>query len=244
MTTTKTTTSRASCNIATMCPVFACAIGLLCAVPVAGQSPLPGAPSGVRAAQAEVRIARALATLYDELVPMSVEMADAGTAPFAAGGGMMRGGQQHDQTMTGEIARIALERVTAQEQLKLAEFRLNAALGRPLDAPIEDLPPRPTRPRPVSGAPDTSPVPPSRELLEARTRLAAAEERLRIMNTTVVPQARIAFDGARGAYAAGDASFAEMVEAHHRQVEARVQLACIDAEYERALVALEAAEGR
>ncbi len=47
---------------------------------------------------------------------------------------------RHDPSaMVVDIARLASARITAREQVKIAELRLNAVLGRRVDAPVEAL---------------------------------------------------------------------------------------------------------
>jgi hypothetical protein len=76
-------------------------------------------------------------------------------------------------------------------------------------------------------------------VLEARVRVDAARDRAAIMTTAVLPHAAIAFEQARAAYATNQAGFLEMMDAHHRQLEAGVESASRSADYERALVAFE-----
>jgi len=63
------------------------------------------------------------------------------------------------------------------------------------------------------------------------------------MTTTVLPQVALGFDSARDAYTANQGGFLELVNAHHRQLEAGVETALMSADYERALVAFEIAVG-
>jgi len=82
-----------------------------------------------------------------------------------------------------------------------------------------------------------------RRVLEARARVDGARERALIMTTTVLPQVALGFDSARAAYTANQGGFLDLVDAHHRQLEAGVENAVMSADYERALVAFEIAVG-
>jgi hypothetical protein len=210
----------------------------------------------VRRAHAELVIARRALELHVGQAPMLKEMADA--AAIRPGGGEM---VRHDPSaMVLDIARLSAARITAQEQVKIAELRLNALLGRRLDAPVETLAARepPTLPenavemalardpRVVAASDarrDAVAVEIRRRVLEARVRVDAARERAAIMTMTVLPQAAIAFEQARAAYATNQGGFLEMIDAHHRQLEAGVESASRSADYERALVAFEIAVG-
>jgi outer membrane protein TolC len=210
----------------------------------------------VRRAHAELVIARRTLELHVGQAPMLKEMADA--AAIRRGGGEM--GRHDPSAMVFDIARLSAARITAQEQVKLAELRLNALLGRRLDAPVEALAVReaPTLPenavemalardpRLIAAANarrDAVATEIRRRVLEARVRVDAARERAAIVTTTVLPQAAIAFDQARAAYATNQGGFLEMMDAHHRQLEAGVESASRSADYERALVAFEIAIG-
>jgi hypothetical protein len=210
----------------------------------------------VRRAHAELVIARRILELHVGQAPMLNEMANA-AAVRPSGGEMAR----HDPSaMVLDIARLSAARITAQEQVKIAELRLNALLGRRLDAPVETLAGReaPTLPenavelalardpRLIVAANvrrDAVATEIRRRVLEARVRVDAARERAAIVTTTVLPQATIAFDQARGAYATNQGGFLDMMDAHHRQLEAGVESATRSADYERALVAFEIAVG-
>jgi outer membrane protein TolC len=210
----------------------------------------------VRRAHAELVIARRTLELHVGQAPMLKEMADA--AAIRPGAGEMA---RHDPAaMLLDIARLSAARITAQEQVKIAELRLNALLGRRLDASVETLavPEAATIPEDAvaialardpqlavasEARRDAVAVEIRRRVLEARVRVDAARERAAIMTTAVLPQVAIAFDSARAAYATNQGGFLEMMDAHHRQLEAGVENAVRSADYERALVALDIAIG-
>ena len=212
--------------------------------------------SDVRRAHAELVIARRTLELHLGQAPMLKEMANTATIR-PAGGEMAR----HDPSaMLLDIARLSAARITAQEQVKVAELTLNALLGRRLDAAVETLAVReapalpdnavdialardPSLAGASNGRRDAVAANVRRRVLEARVRVDAARERAAIMTTTVLPQTTIAFDQARAAYAANQGSFLEMMDAHHRQLEAGVEAAARSADYDRALVAFEIAVG-
>jgi outer membrane protein TolC len=191
----------------------------------------------VRRAHAELAIARDAFSLYDGIAPIIKDMADAG----ARGGGAGEMGRHDTSEAVLDLARNAVARSAAQQQVKIAEYRLNTALGRRVDAPVETLAMRDSATLPPVPAGLT---PAARlRVLEARARVEGASERAMILTTTMLPQAALGFDGARAAYAAGRGTYMEMLDAHHRQLEARVEYVAIYAEYERALVALDVAMG-
>lgn len=210
----------------------------------------------VRRAHTELVIARRTLELHLGQAPMLKEMANA--AAIRRGAGEM---VRHDPSaMLLDIARLSAARMTAQEQVKIAELRLNALLGRRLEAAVEALavrePPTPpdnaveialARDPRLAAAPqarrDTVATDIRRRVLEARVRVDAARDRAAIMTTTVLPQLTIEFEHARAAYATNQGGFLEMMDAHHRQLEAGVESAARSADYERALVALEVAIG-
>ena len=210
----------------------------------------------VRRAHAELVIARRTLELHVGQAPMLKEMAN--SAAIRPGGGEMA---RHDPSaMLLDIARLSAARITAQEQTKIAELSLNAVLGRRLDAPVETLAVREPPALPENAVDialardphlaaasnarrDAVAVEMRRRVLEARVRVDAARERAAIMTTTVLPQAAIAFDQARAAYATNQGGFLDMLDAHHRQLEAGVENAARVADYERAIVALEIAIG-
>jgi outer membrane protein TolC len=210
----------------------------------------------VRRAHAELAITRRTLELHVGQAPMLREMADA--AAIRPGPGEM---SRHDPSaMLLDIARLSAARITAQEQVKVAELRLNAILGRPLEAPVQALAMseaatlpegavaialgRDPRLAAASNASrDAVEIEVRRRVLEARARVEGARERATIMTTTVLPQVAIAFDNARAAYTTNQAGFFEMLDAHHRQLEASVENAARAAEYERALVAFDVAMG-
>ncbi|HEY6363101.1 MAG TPA: hypothetical protein VIX63_18480 [Vicinamibacterales bacterium] len=219
--------------------------------------------AAVRQAHADLAIARDSAVLYEGQAPMMKEMAEAAT--FRSSGGSEMG--RHDPSaMVMDIARLALGRSTAREQVKVAEVRLNAMLGRRLDAPVgplatADAAAAPTgavesalaRDPRLSGASgaggaggadrETVTTAVRRRVLEALARVEGARERAMIMTTTVLPQVELGFEHARAAYTANQGGFLAMLDAHHRQVEARIESATIDALYRRALVELDIAMG-
>ena len=210
----------------------------------------------VRRAHTELVIARRTLELHLGQAPMLKEMANA--AAIRRGAGEM---VRHDPSaMLLDIARLSAARMTAQEQVKIAELRLNALLGRRLEAAVEALavrePPTPpdnpveialARDPRLAAAPqarrDTVATDIRRRVLEARVRVDAARDRAAIMTTTVLPQLTIEFEHARAAYTTNQGGFLEMMDAHHRQLEAGVESAARSADYERALVALEVAIG-
>jgi outer membrane protein TolC len=85
----------------------------------------------VRRAYVELAIARAGSALYETQSPILLEMVDAGA-------GADGGPSGHDSSQAAAFARVAGTRVTWREQLRLAEIRFAAALGRPLagDLPL------------------------------------------------------------------------------------------------------------
>ena len=210
----------------------------------------------VRRAHAELVIARRTLELHVGQAPMLQEMANA--AAVRPGGGEMA---RHDPSaMLLDIARLSAARITAQEQVKIAEVRLNVLLGRRIDAPVGTLAVREAPALPENAAEialardphlaaasnaqrDRVALEIRRRVLEARVRVDAARERAAIMTMTVLPQVAIAFDHARAAYATNQGGFLDMLDAHHRQLEAGVENAARSADYERALVALEIAIG-
>ena len=210
----------------------------------------------VRAAHAELMIAREALTLHDGQAPMLAEMANAA----ALQRGPMDMARHDPPQMVVDIARLAAARVTAREQVMIAELRLNAALGRRVDAPIEALAAREAASPPQNAVElalmrdprlaaasdarrDAIALGVRRRVLEALTRVEGARERALIMTTTVLPQVALAFDSARAAYTANQGEFLDMVDAHHRQMEARVESQAAAAVLERALVALDVAIG-
>jgi outer membrane protein TolC len=199
----------------------------------------PGARAAARAAYAELAIARDLLAVQEEIWAMSQDMAAAGAR--SVGGQMVRDDQAG---MVLEMARVGLDRSRAQQQSRIAEYRLNERLGRPPEAPVEPLAPREPGP---TGAPDmAADATPhqARRLLEAWARVEGARERGRIMTSTVLPQATLGFAAARAAYVTGHGTYVAVVAAHHRLFEMRLEHADILAEETRALVALaEAMEG-
>ena len=210
----------------------------------------------VRRAHAELAIARRTLELHVGQAPMLKEMADA--AAIRRGADEMA---RHDPSaMLLDVARLTSARIAAQEQVKIAELRLNAVLGRRLDAPVEPLAGRETATPPENAVEialvrdpqlaaasdarrDAAATEIRRRVLEARARVDGARERAAIMTKTVLPQVAIAFDSARAAYTTNQGGFLEMMEAHHRQLEAGVENAARSADYEMALVALEIAMG-
>jgi len=210
----------------------------------------------VRRAHAELGIARSTLDLHLGQAPTLKEMANA--AFVRPGTGEM---PQHDPSaMLLDIARLTFARIAAEEQVKIAELRLNAVLGRRVDAPVGALAMREAVTLPenaveialgrdpqlaaAAGARrDALATEIRRRVLEARVRVDGARERATIMTTTVLPQVAIAFDSARAAYSTNRGGFLEMLTAHHRQLEANVESAARSADYDRALVALEIAMG-
>jgi len=210
----------------------------------------------VRRAHAELAIARAALELYRGQAPMLTAMADASVA-------QPRSGEMapHDPSaMVVEIARLAAARSTAQELAKIAELRLNAALGRRVDAPVEALAMREATAVPenaveialgreprlaaASGARrDALAIEVRRRVLEARARVDGARERATIMTTAVLPQVALGFERARAAYTANQGGFLDMLDAHHRQLQTGVEHAAASADYERALLELDIAIG-
>jgi outer membrane protein TolC len=171
-----------------------------------------------------------------------------------------------------DIARLALGRSTAREQVKIAEVRLNAVLGRRLDAPVGPLamadvtaaPPdavevalaRDPRLGGAGGASgaggaggagggdrETISTAIRRRALEALARVEGARVRAMIMTSSVLPQVELGFEQARAAYTANQGDFLGMLDAHHRQVEARIEYAAVDAAHKRALAELDIAMG-
>ena len=89
----------------------------------------------VRRTYAELIIAREGVELYDAQVPVLREMVQAATLRYAAGEGMLT----HPAELVADLARLSLARSKWQEKGRIAELRLNALLGRPLDQPFEPL---------------------------------------------------------------------------------------------------------
>ena len=224
--------------------------------------------AAVRQAHVELAIARAASELYEGQAPMMKEMSDALTLSLGPGD-MLR----HDtSTMSMDIARLALGRSTAREQVKVAEVRFNAAVGRRLEAPVGPLatPDATTAPTDAAaialardprlqgaggagraggaggatgGDRDAITTAVRRRVLEAVARVEGARERAMIMTTSVLPQVELGFERARAAYTANQGGFLEMLDAHHRQVDARIEYGAVDAAYKRALVELDIAMG-
>lgn len=210
----------------------------------------------VRRAYVELSIARNKLELYVGQAPVLKEMANA-AALQSRSGGMAR----HDSSeMIVNIARLAAGRVTAQEDVRVAEFRLNEVLGRRLEAPVEPIamgeePPAVAnaietalaRDAQLARSPaarrDAVTTAVRRRVLEAQARADGARERAAIMTNTVLPQVALGFDTARGAYASHQASFFEMLDAHHRHLETLIEAAAVSADHARAVVALEIAIG-
>jgi outer membrane protein TolC len=215
--------------------------------------------AAVRQAHVELALARAASELYEGQAPMMKEMSDALTLSLGPSD-MLR----HDtSTMSMDIARLALGRSTAREQVRVAEVRFNAAVGRRLEAPVgplatPDVTTAPTDAAAIAlardprlggaggatgGDRDTITTAVRRRVLEAVARVEGARERAMIMTTSVLPQVELGFERARAAYTANQGGFLEMLDAHHRQVEARIEYAAVDAAYKRALVELDIAMG-
>jgi hypothetical protein len=210
----------------------------------------------VRRAYVELSSARARLELYVGQSPLLKEMANA-AALQPRSGGMAR----HDPSaMIVDIARLASARVTAQEDVKVAEFRLNEVLGRRVDAAVEPLAmleeiseganavetalardPRLATAQPSRRDALTAAI--RRRVLEAQAGVDGARERAAIMTRTVLPQVALGFDTARAAYAAHQGGFFEMLDAHHRHLAALVEAAAASADHARAVVALEIAIG-
>jgi len=91
----------------------------------------------IRRAFTELSVARAGLALYDAQAPILLDMGDSGSGPDPDAE-MNR----HDPSRAAAMARVATMRVTWRERTQLAEIRLNAALGRPLDTVIQPLAPR------------------------------------------------------------------------------------------------------
>ena len=193
----------------------------------------PGARAAARRAYAELAIARDVLAVHEEIWAMSQDMAAAGARSV---GTEMTG---HDQAgMVLEMARVGLARSRAQQQSRIAEYRLNERLGRPLETAVEPLAPREPGP---TAAPDSAAATTPRQarrMLEAWARVEGARERGRIMSSTVLPQATLGFAAARAAYVSGHGTYVAVVAAHHRLFEVRLEQADILAEETRALVTL------
>jgi hypothetical protein len=174
------------------------------------------------------------------------------------------------------FARVAAARVTWQERVRLAEVRLNAALGRPpsttvpalvalergsvpaaveqtalmrdrrLAAAADDMARFASNPERLAAARaqrDVLEAAVRRRVLESVTRVTAAQERLAIAESTLLPQMELASDAARLAYASGHGAFEAMVSSYHRLLDARMDRAGAAADLDRARVELDIAMG-
>lgn len=83
----------------------------------------------------------------------------------------------------------------------------------------------------------------TRRVRDARTRVDAARERLRLTRTTLVSQAQQAYDSARLAYASQRATLGDVVDTARVMFEARLSEADARADLDRALVEMEVAIG-
>ena len=91
----------------------------------------------VRQAFADITRGRATLALFEEQAAVLRDIADAATVRYAAG----HSGQHDTVRSVAELVRVDAERVTWRGELRVAEARLNAVLGRPVDGPIESLAP-------------------------------------------------------------------------------------------------------
>jgi outer membrane protein TolC len=210
----------------------------------------------VRRAYAELTIAREGLAINEAQAPALREMAAAATARYGSG----EAGRRNPTGVLVELARLASERIVWQQRVRLAEVRLNSLLGRRLDQPIEPL-----AERNLSATPDDSEevalrqhpqlavTDPARRdvavntirqrVREARIRLDASRERVLLIGNTVMPQLQQAFDVAQVAYSSNRGDLIELLDAHHRLLEGRVEYAAAYADFDRALVDLAIATG-
>jgi outer membrane protein TolC len=130
-----------------------------------------------RRAYVELMNARSGLALYEAQAPVLLEMAHAGTGPDRADG--MAG---HDGSRASVFARVAAALATWRERARLAEIRLNAALGRDLGAVV-----------PTLFAREFSEVPPDAErmALERDPQMAAADAEV-ARATSNTPQVELA----------------------------------------------------
>jgi cobalt-zinc-cadmium efflux system outer membrane protein len=279
----------------------------------------------VKQAYADLALARERSAIYAREVPLIQDLAEAATLRYAAG----RGGQRHTVTALLDLTRLQTERIAADERGRLAEARLNAALGRPqgqtvgplaavtstvVVAGIEQLAVarhpeiamanaaiakeeaelarlrNEQRPDFVVGggymlmpgeagawtarAGLTWPNAPwsrgrlgavidaqvkrvtaatarrdaltstiRRAVHEAAVRLAAAEQRAQLVESTVLPQIEHAFELARASYASGAGEFTDVLEARRLLLANEIELASARADVQRAHADLESAGG-
>ena len=91
----------------------------------------------VRNAVVELAAARETAGIYQRQAPLLEQLTEAATVRYAAA----RSGQQDAVRSLGELTRLQLEALGADEAATLAEARLNALLGRAAPDPVPALAP-------------------------------------------------------------------------------------------------------
>lgn len=90
-----------------------------------------------REAFVELSLARQLRALYERQRPLLRDMTEATTLRYASG----EGGQHHSVASLAELTRFERDVIAANQRVRSAELRLNAALGRPLTQAVEPLAP-------------------------------------------------------------------------------------------------------
>lgn len=91
----------------------------------------------VKQAYADLALARETSAIYAREAPLIQDLAEAATLRYAAG----QSGQHHTVTALLDLTRLQTERIASDERARLAEARLNAALGRPQGQRVEALAP-------------------------------------------------------------------------------------------------------
>ena len=86
----------------------------------------------VRKTYTDVAVGRRTLSLFDQQAVVLRDIADAATLRYTVG----EAGQHHTVTSVVELSRLEDERIMWQGRVREAEARLNALLGRPVDAPV------------------------------------------------------------------------------------------------------------
>jgi cobalt-zinc-cadmium efflux system outer membrane protein len=225
----------------------------------------------VRRAYAELTIAREGLEIADGYAPALREMAKAATVRYASGESgqaespivlvelarlAIRRSTWQERVRLGEVRLNALLGRRLDQPIEpLAERNLSAtpadseqvALGRhPLLAIADAEIARQEAGAPREAAQARREVVAAgirRRVREARIRIDAARERVLLTGDTVLPQLQQAFDAAQVAYATSRGTLSEMLDRHHRLLDARTEYADAYAEFDRALVDLAVATG-
>jgi cobalt-zinc-cadmium efflux system outer membrane protein len=279
----------------------------------------------VKQAYVDLAVARESSAIYAREGPLIQDLAEAATLRYAAG----QTGQHHTVTALLDLTRLQMERIASDERARLAEARLNAALGRPQGHTIGPLAPvtstvtvaeieqltvdrhpeiamanasiareeaelarlrnerRPDfvvgggymlmpgdagawtaragvtwtnapwsrgrlgaaidaqvkRVAAASARRDALASTIRRTVREAAVRLAAAEQRAQLVESTILPQIEHAFELARAAYASGSGEFTEVLESRRLLLANEIELASARADVQRARADVESAGG-